>query len=73
MKLPCVLPGNVNSISKLTPWKAPELLSHDSFQVSGKDHTSVNFRLYSAICHQYFLVADVIDLTVYFPRHISSN
>ncbi|GAB5579094.1 sin3 histone deacetylase corepressor complex component SDS3 isoform X2 [Prionailurus iriomotensis] len=26
--------GNVNSISKLTPWKAPELLSHDSFQVS---------------------------------------
>nr|XP_045743494.1 sin3 histone deacetylase corepressor complex component SDS3 isoform X3 [Mirounga angustirostris] len=61
------------SISKLTPWKAPKVLSHDSFQVSGKDH--IKSQLQAVLCYllQIFSVANVIDLTVYFPRRISSN
>lgn len=65
----CVLPGNVNSISKLTP----KALSHDSLKVSGKDHIGLNCRLYPTVCSKYFLVANVIDLTVDFPRRISSK
>ena len=73
MKLFCVLPRNVNSISKLTLWKTSKVLSDSSFQVTSKDHASLNCRLYSAVFSKYFLVANVIDLTVDFPRHISSK
>lgn len=73
MKLLCVLSRNVNSISKLTLWKNLKVLSDSSFQVASKDHASLNCRLYSAVFSKYFLFANVIDLTVDFPRHISSK
>ena len=73
MKLLCILPRNVNSISKLTLWKTSKVLSDSNFQVTSKDHASLNCRLYSAVFSKYFLIANVIDLTVDFPRHISSK
>lgn len=52
-------------------WKIPKVPSHSGFHVSGKDHVSLNCRLYSAVYSKYFPIANVTDLTVYFPRHIS--
>ena len=50
-----------------------KVLSDSSFRVANKDHASLNCRLYSAVFSKYFLVANVIDPTVDFPRHISSK
>lgn len=51
----------------------PQSSVWSSFRMPGTDHVLIGGRLQAAICSKYFLIANVTDLTVYFPRYISSK
>lgn len=70
---PLCLGRNCDKYLQNDPLDDPSEFLSSCFQVSEPDNVNFGCRLQDAVCSKYFLVANATDLTVYFPRYISSK